>query len=105
MIQTQQSKIEKVNINNNIQSTLLVGPPFSGKTYLMLKLLSPIANLDSYTISKSRPEQYTKSKIKIKETNEEIKPLKEFKKAVIVFDETLGSSNSRYIDQFLKRKA
>ena len=41
----QQPKIEKGNnINNN--RTLLVGPSFSGKTYLMLKFFSRIPDRD-----------------------------------------------------------
>ena len=64
----QQPKIE----NNN--RTLLVGPSFSGKTYLMLKTLPRIADRDIYIITKSPPEQYTNSKIKIKEISDEIKP-------------------------------
>ena len=38
-ISQQQPKIENGNINNN-NRTLLFGPSFSGKTYLMLKTLS-----------------------------------------------------------------
>ena len=97
--------IEKVNTpqhskfeNNN--RTLLVGPSFSGKTYLMLKILSRISDRDIYTITKSPPEQYTDSKIKIKEISDEIKPLNEYENGIIVFDDILGSSNSRFIDQF-----
>ena len=54
----QQSNFE----NNN--RTLLVGPSFSGKTYLMLKILSRILDRDIYIITKSPPEQYTNSKMK-----------------------------------------
>ena len=62
----QQPKIENGNdISNN--RTLLVGPPFSGKTYLMLKILSRKPDRDFYIITKSPPEQYTNSKIKFKE--------------------------------------
>ena len=43
------------NINNN--RTLLVGPCFSCKTYLMLKILSRIRNRDIYKFSKSPLEQ------------------------------------------------
>ena len=93
----QQPKIEN-DINNN--RTLLVGPSFSGKTYLMLKILSRIADRDIYIITKSPPEQYTNSKIKIKEIGDEIKPLNEYGNGIIVFDDILGSSNSRFIDQF-----
>ena len=92
-----QSKFE----NNN--RTLLVGPSFSGKTYLMLKILSRISDRDIYIITKSPPEQYTNSKIKIKEISDEIKPLNEYENGIIVFDDILGSSNSRLIDQFFIR--
>ena len=93
----QKSKFE----NNN--RTLLVGPSFSGKTYLMLKILSRISDRDIYIITKSPPEQYTNSKIKIKEISDEIKPLNEYENGIIVFDDILGSSNSRFIDQFFIR--
>ena len=93
----QQSKFE----NNN--RTLLVGPSFSGKTYLMLKILSRISDRDIYIITKSPPEQYTNSKIKIKEIGDEIKSLNEYENGIIVFDDILGSSNSRFIDQFFIR--
>ena len=55
-------KIDNVNNNNR---ALLVGPSFSGKTYLMLKILSPITDRDIYIITKPPPEQYSNSKIKI----------------------------------------
>ena len=93
----QQSKFEKNN------RTLLVGPYFSGKTYLMLKILSRISDRDIYIITKSPPEQYSNSKIKIKEISDEIKPLNEYENGVIVFNDVLGSSNSRFIDQFFIR--
>ena len=98
----QQPKIENGHdINNN--RTLLVGPSFSGKTYLMLKILSRISDRDIYIITKSPPEQYINSKIKIKEISDEIKPLNEYENGIIVFDDILGSSNSRFIDQFFIR--
>ena len=90
----QQSKFE----NNN--RTLLVGPSFSGKTYLMLKILSRISDRDIYLTTKSPPEQYSNSKNKIKEISDEIKPLKEYENGIIVFDDILGSSNCRFLDQF-----
>ena len=96
----QQPKLENDNNNNR---TLLVGPSFSGKTYLMLKVLSRIPYRDIYIITKSPPEQYTNSKIKIKEIGGEIKPLNEYENGIIVFDDILGSSNSRFIDQFCIR--
>ena len=98
-ISDQQAKIENGNnINNN--RTLLVGPSFSGKTYFILKTLSRIPDRDIYVITKSPPEQYTNSKIKIKEISDEIKPLNEYENGIIVFDDILGSSNSRFIDQW-----
>ena len=54
-ISHQQPIIKNGNSNNN--RTLLVGPSFSGKTYLMLKILSRIPNRDIYIITKSPPEQ------------------------------------------------
>ena len=99
-ISHQQPIIEHDNNNNNNRS-LLVGPSFSGKTYLMLKILSRMSDRDIYIITKSPPEQYTNSKIKIKEISDEIRPLNEYENGIIVFDDILGSSNSRYIDQFL----
>ena len=101
-ISHQQPIIEHDNNNNNNRS-LLVGPSFSGKTYLMLKILSRIPDRDIYIITKSPPEQYTNSKIKIKEISDEIKPLNEYENGIIVFDDILGSSNSRFIDQFFIR--
>ena len=89
--------------NNNNNRTLLVGPSFSGKTYLMLKILSRISDRDIYIITKSPLEQYTNSKIKIKEISDEIKPLNEYENGIIVFDDVLGSTNSRFIDQFFIR--
>ena len=97
-----QPKIENYNNNNN-NRTLLVGPSFSGKTYLMLKILSRISDRDNYIITKLPPEQYTNSKIKINEISDEIKPLNEYENGIIVFDDILGSSNSRFIDQFFIR--
>ena len=96
-------KIENgININN--KRTLLVGPSFSFKTYLMLKTFSRIASRDIYIITKSPPEQYSNSKINIKEISDEIKSLIEYENGVIVFDDVLGSSNSRFIDQFFIRE-
>ena len=93
----QQPKIENDNINNR---TLLVGASFSGKSYLMLKILSRMIDRDIYIITKSPPEQYTNSKIKIKEISDEIKPLNKYENGVIVFYDILGSSNSKFLDQF-----
>ena len=51
----------------------------------------------------SPPEQYSNSKVKIKETRDEIKPLGEYENSIIVFDAVLGSANSRDIGQFFVR--
>ena len=99
--QQQQPIIENGNNDNN--RTLLVGASFPGKTYLMLKILSRMPDRDFFIFIKSPPEQYLNSKIKIKEINDDIKPLNEYENGVIVFDDILGSSNSRYIDQFFIR--
>ena len=69
----------------------------------MLKTLSRIPNGDIYIITKAPPEQYTNSKTKIEEISDEIKPLNEYENRIIVFDDILGSSNSRIIDQFFIR--
>ena len=104
LVQNQPPRIENNNINNNNNNRkLLVGPSFSGKTYLMMRILSQSFNRDIYIITKSPPEQYSNPKIKIKEITDEIKPLNEYKNAVIVFDDVLGSSNSRFIHQFFIR--
>ena len=37
--------------------------------------------------------------MKTKEISDEIKPLSEYENAIIVFDDNLGSSNRRLVDQ------
>ena len=54
--------------SNNTKRILIVGPSFSGKTHLMLKR---IPNQDIYIITKSPPEQYFNSNIKIKEISDD----------------------------------
>ena len=58
---------------------------------------------DIYIITKSPPDQYSYSKIKLKETGEKTKHLTEYENAIIVFGDILGLSNSKYIDQFFIR--
>ena len=58
----------------------------------MRKIYPRIPNRDIYKIIKSPPEQYSNSKIKIKEIGEEIKPLNDYDKPIIIFDDFLGSS-------------
>ena len=65
----------------------------------MLKLLSRITNRDIYIITTSPPKYYSNSKTKFKEIGAEIQPLNEHENAIMVFDDILGSSNGRYIDQ------
>ena len=56
----------------------------------MLKILSRISDRDIYIITKSPPEQYSNSKIKIKEISDEIKSLNEYENGIIVFDDNLA---------------
>ena len=57
LIQNEQPKIDNVKININ-NRTLLIGPSFSGKTYLMLKILSQLPDRHIYIITKSPSERY-----------------------------------------------
>ena len=66
----------------------------------MLKIFSRIPNLDIYIITKSPPEQYSNSKIKLKEITGKIKPMSEYENAIIVFDAILCSSKDRHVDQY-----
>ena len=69
----------------------------------MLKILSRMTDRDIYIITKSLPKPYTNPKIQIKEISDEINPLNKYENGIIVFDHILGSSNSRFIDQFFIR--
>ena len=69
----------------------------------MLKFLSRMPYRDICIITKSPPEQYSNSKIKIKEIGDEIEPPNEYESGIKVFDDILGSSNSRFVDQFFIR--
>ena len=100
--QNQQARIDNVNHNKH-KRTLLVGPSFSGKTYLMLKILSRRSDRDIFINTRSPPEQYSNSKIKFNEIGEERKLLNEYEKTIMVFDDILGTSNSKNIDQFFIR--
>ena len=93
---------DSVNTSKN-NRTLLVGPSFSGKTFLMLEIFSPTPDRDIYTITKSPPKLCSISKIEIKETSDEIEPLNEYENAIIVFDDFLRSWITRYMDRFLIR--
>ena len=98
-ISNELEKPEIGNVNNN-NRTLLVRPSFSGKTYLIFKFPSRIPDRDNCIITKSPPGQYSNSKIKTKEIGEDIKPLNEYESAIIVSDDILGFSKSRYVDPF-----
>ena len=102
LIQNQQTKIDIVNINNNNWTTL-VRPSFSGETYLVLKNFSRLPDRYIYIIIKSPPEKHSDCKTKMKENVEETKPLNEYKNAIMVFDDILGTSKGNYIEQFFKR--
>ena len=69
----------------------------------MLKILSGMPNRVFYISTKSPPEHFSISKIKIKEKREKSKRLNEYENAVVVFDDMLDTSNSKYIDQFFIR--
>ena len=81
----------------------MVGPSVSGKTCLVLKIFSRIPDRDFYRTTKSTLEQYSISKIKFQQIGKEIKLLNEYENVITVIVGTLGSSNSRYIDQFFIR--
>ena len=69
----------------------------------MLKIVSRMIDRDFYIITNPPPEQYTCSKINIREISDEIKPLNEYENGIIVFDIILGPSNGRFIDHFFIR--
>ena len=70
----------------------------------MLKIFSQIQpDRDFYIFTKSPPGQFSNSKVKKKEITEKKKTSEENENAIIVFDDVLGSSNSRYVDQFFIR--
>ena len=69
----------------------------------MLKIASRMPNRDIYIITKSPPEQYSNSEIKMKEIGEKIDPLSENEDGIIVFGDILGTTKSKYIDQFFIR--
>ena len=64
----EKSSVHDERINNH---TLSVGPSFSGKTYLMLTILSRIPNGDFYIITKTPPKQYSNSEIEFEEIGQE----------------------------------
>ena len=83
--------------------TLLVRPSFSGKTHFMLRALSRISDRDFFRNTEPLAEQYSISKIKIEEIGGESEPLTEYRSVIIVFDDFLGTSISKYKDIFIVR--
>ena len=77
LIQNQQAKNDNIHTSNN-NRTLLVGPSFSCKAYLMLKSHSRTPNRDIYIITKSPLNIITvlKSKSKKKAMKENSKRLR-----------------------------
>ena len=76
LIQNQQPKIDKIS-TKKINGTFLVGTSFSGKTYFLLRILSGLPDRDTYSTTKTTPEQYLTSQVKSKEIGEEVKHLNE----------------------------
>ena len=102
-VETPTRFFEPINFFNNGRS-LIVGPSFSVKTCFMFIILSRILNWGIYIFTKSPLEHYSNSKIKIKEIGEVIRVLNHFEYDIIFFDDVLGSSNCKYIDQFFMRR-
>ena len=69
----------------------------------MLKIFSRVTVRDIHMITKSPPGQYSNSRSKIEEFNQEFKPLKENENAILVFDDFLSTSENKYIDQLFIR--
>ena len=80
-----------------------VAPFFPGITHFVLNFIPRKPNREIYKITKSPPELFFNSKIKINEVREEIKPLNACESSVKVFDDVLGWSNWKFIDQFFKK--
>ena len=87
----------------NTNRIVIVAPPVSGKTYLMLKTLSKRTDQDFFVITISPLDQYSTFEIKIKKISVEIKRLNDCEKVNKVFPDILGSSNCKYVNQFFKR--
>ena len=83
--------------------TRTVGRSFSDQTHYMLKIFSRKPDRCLYVINKSRPEQNFNSKLKIKEIVEENKLLHDYENAIIVFDDSLGTSSNKFMNQLFIR--
>ena len=88
------NKLEKSFKVANNNRTFWDRPSFSGRTYLLLLILSWKPDREIYIITKSPPEQRSNFKFKFKDIGEEIKSLNEYENAIIVFHDILGSSKS-----------
>ena len=96
----QQPKINNNKDNNPNVSTyenhadVVVGPRNVGKIYYMLRMLEKISDQRPIHIITRSPKQYPNCK-----TSNEIKPIKNYKGSVVVFDDMLGARNSSQIDE------
>ena len=60
-------------------------------------------NRDTHIITKTPPEHYSNSKSKNKKIGEKIRYLNDYEKAIIVFDDILSTTNSRYVYQLVMK--
>ena len=104
LIRNQQSKIDKINYNNDNVSTygnhacVVIGRRNVGKTYYVLKMLEKRGNKKLIYIITRTPIQYPNYK-----TKNENKPINKYKSSVVLFDDMLGARNSSQIDEFYRR--
>ena len=76
-------------VGASVNRTLIVGPCFCGKTFLIMKILQGLTNIVIITRS---PEQYEDSARGVNyiiESPEEIKDLEEYRGKIVVFDDML----------------
>ena len=89
----------KPNLPKDENHAYVIGPRNVGKTYYMLKILAKIGNKRPIHIITRSPNQYPNYK-----TNKEIKPIKNYKGSVVVFDDVLGAQNSSQVNDFYTRR-
>ena len=95
--------------NNKCNRTLIVGPPFCGKTHLLLNKLRLIRLEDpekQIRIITRSPEQYEDVELHIEqgiEVEENVGDLEEYRGCCVVFDDMLDS-NQKMIDPFFTRE-
>ena len=77
--------------------TLIEEPSFVklivDKNHLTLKIQSRTPNGDLFILTKSPPDLLANSEIRTKENGKEIKPLKQYDYAIIVFDNELEANH------------